>query len=312
MATTLTTIVKRSAKFHPRFSTCRHRSSGSKDFVKIVEVGARDGLQNEKELVPTNTKIELIDRLSATGLQTIEATSFVSPKWVPQLADNKELFTRIEKKDGVSYPVLVPNLKGYQQAVASGVKEIAVFGSASEGFSQKNINCSIEESLKRFQNVFDASKNDGIRIRGYLSCTVGCPYDDRVAPKQVAKVTESLLEMGCYEVSLADTIGVGNPESIERMLGEVLAVCRPEVLAIHCHDTNGKAVQNIAKSLDLGVRVVDSSVGGLGGCPYAKNATGNVSTEKVLQFLSTQGVETGVNLEEIKEIGEWIRKSLGK
>lgn len=290
---------------------CR-ASSTCTDFVKIFEVGARDGLQNEKELVPTDTKIKLIDRLSSTGLKSIEVTSFVSPKWIPQLADNKEVFDKIQKKDGVDYPVLVPNIKGYQSAVKAGAKEVAVFGSASVGFSLKNINCSVEESLKRFQDVFGASKKDSVLIRGYVSCTVGCPYDGYVKPIQVARVTESLLEMGCYEVSLADTIGVGTPEKIEAMLNEVLKVCQPTRLAIHCHDTNGKAIENIAKSLELGIRVVDSSVGGLGGCPYAKNATGNVATEKVLIFLHGQGMQTGVDLNEIETIGTWIRKELGK
>jgi len=311
MSASLRRLLKNTFKTSLRVNNCRHFSS-NQEFVKIVEVGARDGLQNEKEFVGTDAKIDLIDQLTSSGLQTIEVTSFVSPKWIPQLADNQEVFTRINKNDVVSYPCLVPNLKGYQQAVTCGVKEVAVFGSASEGFSQKNINCSIEESLKRFQNVFDASKNDNIKIRGYISCTVGCPYDGNVNPTEVAKVTESLLEMGCYEVSLADTIGVGTPDKIEQMLKEVLRVCQAENLAIHCHDTNGMAIDNIAQSLEMGIRVVDSSVGGLGGCPYAKNATGNVATEKVLQFLQTQGMHTGVDLEEVTRIGSWIRKSIGK
>ncbi|KAJ1952461.1 hypothetical protein IWQ62_006216, partial [Dispira parvispora] len=268
-------------------------------FVKIVEVGPRDGLQNEKKVVDTAVKVDLINRLAATGLSVVEATSFVSPKWVPQMADASEVMTRINRQPGVNYPVLTPNLKGFQSALAVGAKEVAIFGAASEGFSRKNINCSIEESLQRFQVVMEEAKKHDIPVRGYVSCVLGCPYDKDIAPTEVARVSKMLYDMGCYEISLGDTIGVGTPESMRRMLEEVIRVIPVEKLAVHCHDTYGRALENIEEALQHGVRVVDSSVAGLGGCPYAKGATGNVATEDVVYRLHQLGYTTGVDLNEL-------------
>ncbi|XP_011301312.1 hydroxymethylglutaryl-CoA lyase, mitochondrial isoform X2 [Fopius arisanus] len=284
------------------------------DFVRVVEVGPRDGLQNEKTVVPTSTKISLINRLSSTGLKTIESTSFVSPKWVPQMGDSSEVFTSITKAPGVSYPVLVPNLKGLDAAISSGVKEIAVFGAASNTFSMKNINCSIEESLIRFQEVAKAALKAGIRVRGYVSCIAGCPYEGEVKPSVVARVSESMLEAGCYEISLGDTIGTGTPRIITNVLNEVKTIFSRDLtlFALHCHNTYGQALANIFTGLTLGVRVFDSSVGGLGGCPYAAGASGNVPTEDLLYLLQGEGLQTGVDFEKIVEIGEWISKQLGR
>jgi len=289
-----------------KFSIPKQTFSACDNYVKIVEVGPRDGLQNEKKLIDTDIKVSLIDQLSQSGLPVVEATSFVSPKWVPQFKDNAEVMQRINRLPGVSYPVLVPNLKGFDAAIEVDAKEIAIFTAASEAFNKKNINCSIEESLKRFEDVFASATEKGIKVRGYVSCVVGCPYEGRIDPGIVAHVTAKLVEMGCYEISLGDTIGVGTASSVKDMLTSVLKEIACERVAIHCHDTHGKALENITQALEMGVRVVDSSVGGLGGCPYAKGATGNVATEKVLKMLRMQGMETGVDEEKIDEIGEWI------
>ncbi len=238
--------------------------------VRIVEVGPRDGLQNEKILVPSEVKIALIDRLSAAGLQSIEATSFVSPRWVPQMADAAEVLAGISRKAGVSYPVLTPNLKGFEAALEAGAQEVAVFGAASESFSQKNINCSVAESLERFAPVARAALEQGLKVRGYISCVLGCPYEGQIAPEAVADVALRLHEMGCYEISLGDTIGVGTPLKVRRMIEAVAAQVPTERLAVHFHDTYGQALANILAALELGVAVVDSSVAGLGGCPYAR------------------------------------------
>lgn len=274
--------------------------------VKIVEVGPRDGLQNEKALVPTDVKIEFINMLSRAGHKAVEVTSFVSPKWVPQMADHSEVLTGIKRFSGVSYPVLTPNLKGFQAAVAAGCEEVAIFGAASETFSKKNINCSIAESLQRFQAVMDAARESGIRVRGYVSCVCGCPYEGPVDPKAVAKVSLAMYEMGCYEISLGDTIGVGTPGSMKNMLDEVLKVLPAEVLAVHCHDTYGQALPNILIALQMGISVVDASVAGLGGCPYASGASGNVATEDVVYMLNGLQIETGVDLDKLIDAGNFI------
>ncbi|XP_042887621.1 hydroxymethylglutaryl-CoA lyase, mitochondrial-like isoform X2 [Penaeus japonicus] len=274
--------------------------------VKIVEVGPRDGLQNEKALVPTDVKIEFINMLSRAGHKSVEVTSFVSPKWVPQMADHSEVLTGIKRFSGVSYPVLTPNLKGFQGAVAAGCEEVAIFGAASETFSKKNINCSIAESLQRFQAVMDAAREAGIRVRGYVSCVCGCPYEGPVDPKAVAKVALAMYEMGCYEISLGDTIGVGTPGSMKNMLDEVLKVLPAEVLAVHCHDTYGQALPNILIALQMGISVVDASVAGLGGCPYASGASGNVATEDVVYMLNGLQIETGVDLDKLIDAGNYI------
>ncbi len=253
--------------------------------VRIVDVGPRDGLQNEKKLVSTDIKVELIARLGAAGLKAIEATSFVSPKWVPQMGDNSEVMARIARLPGVDYPVLTPNLKGFEAALAAGVKEVAVFGAASESFSQKNINCSIAESLDRFVPVVEAAKAAGIRVRGYVSCVLGCPYEGEIAPEAVARVAATLYAMGCYEVSLGDTIGVGTPGKTRRMLDTVARQVPMDKLAGHYHDTYGQALANIYASLQAGVATFDSSIAGLGGCPYAAGASGNVATEDVVFML---------------------------
>jgi hydroxymethylglutaryl-CoA lyase len=253
--------------------------------VRIVEVGPRDGLQNEKQIVPTATKLELIRRLVAAGLHEIEATSFVSPKWVPQMADHADIMNGLSKDAGVSYSVLTPNLKGFETAVAAGAREVAVFAAASEGFSRKNINCSIAESIDRFAPVLEAARSSGVKVRGYVSCVVACPYDGPTKPKDVAAVAARLKELGCYEISLGDTIGVGTPASVVRMLEAVAKDVPVESLAGHYHDTYGMATANIYASYQFGLRTFDSAVAGLGGCPYAKGATGNVATENVVYLL---------------------------
>ena len=280
--------------------------------VKIVEVGPRDGLQNESQLVPAVVKIELIERLGQAGLTTIEATAFVSPKWVPQMGDSSEVMAGLPRRAGVSYPVLVPNLKGFEQALAAGVGEIAVFGAASEAFSQKNINCSIAESLERFRPVAEAARSHNIRVRGYVSCVLGCPYQGEVRPAAVAEVAARLLEMGCYEVSLGDTIGVGTPASVARMLDAVALLVPVERLAGHYHDTWGMALANIYASLEMDVAVFDASVAGLGGCPYAAGASGNVATEDVVYLLHGLGIETGIDLERLVDAGAYICAELGR
>lgn len=274
--------------------------------VKIVEVGARDGLQNEKLILPTDVKAQFIDKLSTTGLRVIEATSFVSPKWVPQMADGKEVFRRIQKKSYINYPVLVPNLAGMQTALDVGVKEIAVFGAASEGFSQKNINCSIDESLKRINEVVRLALEHNIKVRGYVSCVIKCPYDGDVEPKKVAELSRILYNMGCYEISLGDTIGAGTPLTMRRMLTEVLHEVPIDAIAVHCHDTYGQALVNILTALQLGISVVDASVAGLGGCPYAEGASGNVATEDVVYMLNNMKIQTDVDLMKLLDVGEFI------
>ncbi|GAB0098808.1 Hydroxymethylglutaryl-CoA lyase [Sergentomyia squamirostris] len=280
--------------------------------VRIVEVGPRDGLQNEPKILPTSTKIELINRLADTGLKTIEATSFVSPKWVPQMADNVDVLQGITKKPGVSYPVLTPNLKGFEAALAAGATEVAVFGAASESFSQKNTNCSTAESIERFRAVLDAAKNSNVKVRGYVSTVIGCPYEGPIDPKAVARVSKQLLDLGCYEISLGDTIGVGTPGTMSKMLQEVLKVIPAEKLAVHCHDTYGQALANILTSLEYGITVVDSSVSGLGGCPYARGASGNAATEDVVYMLNGLGVNTGVDLDKLVNVGKFISEELGR
>ena len=278
--------------------------------VRIVEVGPRDGLQNQKQVVSTETRIELIARLGAAGLKAIEAASFVSAKWVPQMADSAEVMARIERLPGVDYPVLTPNLKGFEAALAAGAKEVAIFGAASESFSRKNINCSIAESLERFQPVMVAAQAAGIRVRGYVSCVLGCPYEGEVAPQSVASVAAALFEMGCYEVSLGDTIGTGTPGKTLRMLEAVARRVPMEKLAGHFHDTYGQALVNIYASLQMGLAVFDASVAGLGGCPYAAGASGNVATEDVVYLLQGLNIETGIDLDALVSIALWISDRL--
>ena len=280
--------------------------------VRIVEVGPRDGLQNEKQLIPTDTKIELIRRLGAAGLRAIEATSFVSPKWVPQMADSAQVLRGIVRLPGVAYPVLTPNLEGFEAALAAGAQEIAVFGAASETFSQRNINCSIAESLERFGPVIDAAKQNGMRVRGYVSCVLGCPYEGDVLPGAVAEVAGTLFDMGCYEVSLGDTIGVGTPGRTRKMIETVARRIPIKMMAGHFHDTYGLALTNIYASLESGVAVFDASVGGLGGCPYAAGASGNVATEDVIYMLGGLGIDTGIDLEALVDTAEWICGRLGR
>ncbi len=280
--------------------------------VKIVEVGPRDGLQNEKELVSTEVKIELINRLSDTGLTTIEASAFVSLKWVPQMADASDVLAGINRHPPISYPVLTPNMKGLERAIEAGVKEIAVFGAASESFSQKNINCSIKESLQRFVPVIEAAQKADIRVRGYVSCVLGCPYEGHISPEKVAYVSRELFDMGCSEISLGDTIGVGTPLSTRDMI-EIVAKAVPiKNLAGHYHDTYGQALANIYASWDMGVSVFDTSVAGLGGCPYAKGASGNVATEDVVYMFNGMKVDTGVDLDKLVETAWFIAGVLGR
>jgi hydroxymethylglutaryl-CoA lyase len=280
--------------------------------VRIVEVGPRDGLQNEKGEVPTAVKLELIERLADAGLSAVEATAFVSPKWIPQMADHTEVLERIRRKPGVAYPVLTPNLKGFEAARAAGAAEVAVFGAASEAFSKKNINCSIAESLERFRPVVDAAIASNIRVRGYISCVVGCPYEGDIRPQMVAEVARALFDMGCYEISLGDTIGVGTPGKIRAMIEACATRVPADKLAGHYHDTYGQALANIYASMELGVATFDSSVSGLGGCPYAKGASGNVATEDVVYMLHGLGIETGVDLDKVVEIGAWISAVLNR
>jgi hydroxymethylglutaryl-CoA lyase len=280
--------------------------------VRIVEVGARDGLQNEKTIVPAATKIELIDRLSATGLRTIEATSFVSPKWVPQLADAAEVYAGITRRPGVSYPVLVPNLQGYERAREVGAGEVAVFTAASEAFNRRNINASIDESIERFEPVLERARADGVRVRGYVSTVLGCPYQGDVPLVDVVRVARRLHELGCYEVSLGDTIGIGTPGKARAMLHAVAAAVPLAALAVHFHDTRGQALANILACLEEGVAVIDSSVSGTGGCPYAKGATGNVATEDVVYMLDGLGIRTGIDLRALIGTGLWLSGQLGR
>lgn len=282
------------------------------DFVRIVEVGPRDGLQNEKATIATADKIALIDRLSATGLQSIEATSFVSPKWVPQLADAAEVFAGIARRPGVHYPVLVPNEKGYDRAREAGVEEIAVFTAASEAFNRKNINASIDESLQRFAPVLERARNDGVRVRGYVSTVLGCPYQGEVPLADVVRVARELHAMGCYEISLGDTIGVGTPARARAMLRAVAEAVPMPALAVHFHDTYGQALANILACLEEGVAVVDSAVSGTGGCPYAREASGNVASEDVAYMLHGMGIATGIDLDALSDTGRWLAALLGR
>lgn len=281
------------------------------DFVRIVEVGPRDGLQNEQRTVPTQVKVELIERLAHAGLKSIEATAFVSPKWVPQMADHAEVMHGIRRLPDVVYSVLVPNLKGFEAALAGGATEVAVFAAASETFSQKNINCSIAESLERFASVLDAARTAGVRVRGYVSCVLGCPYEGAVAPEAVSEVARQLFERGCYEISLGDTIGTGTPTQTKVLLQAVAKHVPVSHLAGHFHDTYGQALTNIYAALEFGVRVFDASVSGLGGCPYAPGALGNVATEDLLYMLNGSGFQTGVDMEKLRAAGAFICDELG-
>lgn len=279
--------------------------------VRLVEMSPRDGLQNEPgAVIETRVKTGLIDRLADCGLNHIESASFVSPKWVPQMADAAEVMAGINRKPGVRYSVLTPNLRGFENALAAGADEVAVFGAASEAFSQKNINCSIAESLDRFLPVMEAAKQHKIPVRGYVSTVLGCPYEGDIAPEQVAKVAKALADMGCYEISLGDTIGTGTPLKAKRMLDAVAADVPIEKLAAHFHDTYGQALANLYAVLEEGVSVIDASVAGLGGCPYAKGASGNVATEDVLYLLNGLGIKTGVDLDRLVTTGEWISDQL--
>jgi hydroxymethylglutaryl-CoA lyase len=280
--------------------------------VKIVEVGPRDGLQNEASTVPAEIKVQLIEMLADAGLPVVESGAFVSPKWVPQMATSAEVFTRIKRRADVSYPMLVPNLKGLELALAAGVEEIALFAASTENFSQKNTNCSIAESIDRFNAVIDEAQAAGVKIRGYISCVLGCPYEGEVSFDTVSMIAQKLLEKGCYEVSLGDTIGVGTAGLATELI-EVLSRQLPVAqLAAHFHDTYGQALANIHAVMQCGVAVVDSSVAGLGGCPYAKGATGNVATEDVVYMLHGMGIETGVDMDKLLEAGRFISDFLGR
>lgn len=282
------------------------------EYVRLVEVGARDGLQNEPNPVSTETKLELIDRLGAAGICYIEAASFVSPKWVPQMGDAREVMTGIQRRPGITYAALTPNLKGLEGALETGVQEVAVFGAASESFTQKNINCSIAESLERFAPVIEMAQKAGVPVRGYVSTVLGCPYEGEIAPQKVAEVSKTLFEMGCYEISLGDTIGVGTPLKAKRMLEAVNRHIPMEKLAAHFHDTYGQALANLYAALEEGISVVDSSVAGLGGCPYAKGASGNVASEDVVYLLHGLGIKTNINLQLLAETGDWITHSINR
>lgn len=280
------------------------------DRITLVEVGPRDGLQNEKQTISIATKIDLIERLAAAGHANVEAGAFVSPKWVPQMAGSGEVMAGIKRKEGVSYPVLTPNMQGYEAARAAKADTVAVFGAASESFSKKNINASIEESLERFHPVVEAAKADGIRVRGYVSCVLGCPYEGKIPLANVVRVSKALYEMGCYEISLGDTIGVGTAGEARAMIRAVAGEVPVAALAGHYHDTYGQALANIWASIGEGVRVFDSSVSGLGGCPYAPGASGNVATEDVVYMLRNSGFETGIDLDALIETSLWISETL--
>ena len=280
--------------------------------VRMVEVGPRDGLQNEAKALPAATKIALIERLGEAGLRVVEAGAFVSPTWVPQMADSAEVLAGLERKPGVRYPVLVPNMRGFEAARAAGAREIAIFAAASETFSQRNTNCSIVESFERLAPVAAAAKREGIPVRGYVSCVVDCPYEGPIAPAAVTSVARRLLDRGCYEVSLGETIGTATPGRLQAMLTAVMEVVPREKLAVHLHDTYGQALANLMAALELGITVADSSVAGLGGCPYAKGATGNVASEDVLYLLNGLGIQTGVDLEKLAAAGRFISAELGR
>lgn len=280
--------------------------------VRIVEVGPRDGLQNEKQAIPTRAKIELIENLVNAGLDYIEAGSFVNPRWVPQMADSGEVFTGITRKHGTTYAALVPNLHGYERAIAAGANEVAIFAAASEAFSQKNINCSIKESIARFETLIAAAQQQKIPVRGYISCVAGCPYSGKVDANLVAAIATDLLALGCYEISLGDTIGVGTAGQTKQLIETLMRTIPVEKLAVHMHDTYGQALANIYAALELGVSVVDSSVAGLGGCPYATGATGNVATEDLVYLLNGLGIEHGVDLEKLIYAGNTISNVINK
>ncbi|MEP6390013.1 MAG: hydroxymethylglutaryl-CoA lyase [Halioglobus sp.] len=280
--------------------------------AKIVEVGPRDGLQNEKQLIPLETKLQLIDDLGDAGITAIESGSFVNPKWIPQMADSEAVFRGLNRKAGVRYTALTPNLQGFERAMAAGVNEVAVFAAASEAFSQKNINCSIAQSLERFSDVMQAAKENDVAVRGYVSCVLGCPYQGDVEPESVAMVSKALLDMGCYEISLGDTIGIGTAGNTTRLLELLLQDIPPEKLALHCHDTYGQALANILVGLQHGIATIDASVSGLGGCPYAKGATGNVATEDVVFMLKGMGIETGIDLDKLMAAGNRISAALSR
>ena len=281
------------------------------EFVRIVEMSARDGLQNEKQLIATADKIELINRLSATGLPSVEATAFVSPKWVPQMADAAEVYSGITRRPGVDYPVLVPNIQGYERARTVGVTEVAIFTAASEAFAQKNTNASIAETLERFKPIMEAARRDDVKVRGYVSTVLGCPIQGDVAVSEVVRVAKALHDLGCYEISLGDTIGVGTATKARQMFEAVASEVPSSQLALHFHDTYGQALANIVTCIEAGARVVDASVSGAGGCPYAKGATGNVATEDVIYLLHGLGMETGVNLDALTDVGAWLADLLG-
>lgn len=280
--------------------------------VKIVEVGPRDGLQNEKTLIPAASKILLIEKLSDAGITYIESGSFVSPKWVPQMATSTEVFEKLKKKKNVTYAALTPNLQGFNGALAVNADEVAIFGSASETFSQKNINCSIEESLERFIPIMNEAKKNNIKVRGYVSCTLGCPYEGDISPDKVAQVSSKLYQMGCHEISLGDTIGVGTPTNVTKMIQAVNAHVPINKLAVHFHDTYGQALTNIYAALQMGIKVVDSAIAGLGGCPYAKGASGNVATEDVVYMLNGLGIKTSIDFNKLLDAGWFISDQLGK
>jgi len=280
--------------------------------VSIVEVGPRDGLQNETLNLSAAQKIELINLLSKTGLKRIEAGSFVSPKWVPQMANSDEVFQALPSRTDVQYSALTPNIRGLETAIDAGVKEVAVFGSASEAFSQKNINCSISESLKRFEDVFQLADKNNIKVRGYVSCVMGCPYQGDISPKAVTQVSKDLLDMGCYEISLGDTIGAGTPRATSLLLEDVLKDIPAQKLAAHFHDTYGQALVNLYKALEYGIATIDSAVAGLGGCPYAKGASGNVATEDVVYMLNGMKISSGVNMDRLLTASSYISEVLGR
>lgn len=280
--------------------------------VRLVEVGPRDGLQNEKQSIDTTIKAELIEQLVDAGLVYVESGSFVNPKWIPQMAGSEDVFEQLKRQQSVTYAALTPNMQGFERAMAVGASEVAIFGAASESFSQKNINCSIEESLQRFEPIMAAAKERGIPVRGYVSCVVGCPYEGDIAPEKVRDVARTLLDMGCYEISLGDTVGVGTPHIVSRMVGVVAEAVPVNQLAVHFHDTYGQALVNIYAALQMGIAVIDSSVAGLGGCPYAKGASGNVATEDVVYMLNGLGIEHGVDLKKLMDAGNYITQHLGR
>ncbi|HXP31101.1 MAG TPA: hydroxymethylglutaryl-CoA lyase [Stellaceae bacterium] len=280
--------------------------------VRMVEVGPRDGLQNEAKAVPAAVKIALIERLSDAGLNAVEAGAFVSPKWIPQMADSAAVLAGLRRRPGVRYPVLVPNMRGFEAARAAGAEEIAIFAAASETFSRRNTNCSIAESFERFAPVVAAAKREGTAVRGYVSCVVDCPYEGAIAPAAVADVARRLIELGCYEVSLGETIGTATPGRVQAMLAAVMEGVPREKLAVHLHDTYGQALANLMAALEFGIAVADSSVAGLGGCPYAKGAAGNVASEDVLYLLNGLGIRTGVDLEKLAAVGRFISDELGR